>query len=122
MTCRCLLVTILALRLLSIRNQPGTTVSTYVRDCEKGVVLRVQVQPRASRDEVVGPHGDALKIRITAAPVEGAANKHLLKFLAKKLKIPQSQLSIQSGARSKNKSISIQGISATEVREQFQDK
>ena len=96
--------------------------TTYIRLSEKGVVLKVQIQTRASRDEVVGPHGDALKIRITAAPVDGAANKHLLKFLAKKLKIPQSQLSIQSGARSKNKSISIQGISATEVREQFQDK
>jgi len=89
---------------------------------EAGVVIKVQVQTRASRDEVVGPYGDSLKVRVTAAPVAGAANKHLLKFLAKQLKIPQSQLSLKSGATSKTKSISIQGISGTEVRERFQVK
>ena len=93
--------------------------STYVRDSEKGVVLRVQVQPRASRDEVVGPHGDGLKIRITAAPVAGAANKHLLKFLAKKLRVSKSQMSIASGATSKAKSIAIEGITAEEVRQRL---
>ena len=93
--------------------------STYVRDSDQGVVLKVQVQTRASRDEVVGPHGDALKIRITAAPVAGAANKHLLKFLAKRLKIPQNQLSLKSGATSRAKSIAIEGISAEEVRQRL---
>jgi len=68
---------------------------------------------------VVGPHGDALKIRITAAPVAGAANKHLLKFLAKRFKIPQSQLSLKSGATSRAKSIAIEGISAEEVRQRL---
>jgi len=94
-------------------------VSTYVRDSDQGVVLKVQVQTRASRDEVVGPHGDALKIRITAAPVAGAANKHLLKFLAKRLKIPQSRLSLKSGATSRAKSIAIEGISTEEVRQRL---
>ena len=93
--------------------------SPYVRDSEKGVILRVQVQPRASRDEVVGPHGDGLKIRITAAPVAGAANKHLLKFLAKKLKVARSQMSIASGATSRSKRIAIEGISAEEVRQRL---
>ena len=91
----------------------------FVSDSEQGVVLKVQVQPRASRDEVVGPHGDALKIRITAAPVEGAANKHLLKFLAKKLRVARSQMSIASGATSRAKSIAIEGISAEEVRQRL---
>ena len=102
-----------------MRNQPGSTVSTYVRDSDQGVVLKVQVQPRASRDEVVGLHGDALKIRITAAPVAGAANKHLLKFLAKKLKVARSQMSIASGATSRAKSIAIEGISTEEVRQRL---
>ena len=102
-----------------MRNQPGSTVSPYVRDSEKGVILKVQVQPRASRDEVVGPHGDGLKIRITAAPVAGAANKHLLKFLAKKLKVARSQMRIASGATSRAKSIAIEGISAEEVRQRL---
>ena len=93
--------------------------STYVRDSEKMVILRVQVQPRASRDEVVGPHGDGLKIRITAAPVAGAANKLLLKFLAKKLGVARSQMSIASGATSRAKSIAIEGMTAEEVRQRL---
>ena len=93
--------------------------SEYVSDSEKGVILKVQVQPRASRDEVVGPHGDGLKIRITAAPVAGAANKHLLKFLAKKLRVARSQILITSGATSKAKSIAIEGITAEEVRQRL---
>ncbi len=92
---------------------------SYLKESEQGVVLKVQVQTRASRDEVVGPHGDSLKVRITAAPVAGAANKHLLKFLAKRLKIPQSQLSLKSGATSRAKSIAIEGISAEEVRQRL---
>ena len=105
-----------------MRNQPGSTVSTYVSESTSGVIIKVQVQTRASRDEVVGPHDDLLRIRITAAPVAGAANKHLLKFLAKQLKIPQSNLSLRSGATSKNKSIFIQGITGAELRERFQVK
>ena len=92
---------------------------SYLKESDQGVVLKVQVQTRASRDEVVGPHGDSLKVRITAAPVAGAANKHLLKFLAKRLKIPQSQLSLKSGATSQAKSIAIEGISAEEVRQRL---
>ena len=93
--------------------------SSYVKESGDGVILRIQVQPRASRDEVVGPHGDALKIRITAPPVAGAANKHLLKFLAKKLKVARSQMSIASGATTRAKSIAIEGMSADEVRQRL---
>ncbi len=93
--------------------------SSFVSDSKDGVILRIQVQPRASRDEVVGPHGDALKIRITAPPVAGAANKHLLKFLANKLQVAKSQMSIASGATSRAKSIAIEGISAKEVRQRL---
>ena len=92
---------------------------SYVKESDQGVVLKVQVQPRASRDEVVGPHGDGLKIRISAPPVAGAANKHLLKFLAKKLRVARSQMSIASGATSRAKSIAIEGISAEEVRQRL---
>ena len=93
--------------------------SAYVSESGFGVVIKVQVQTRASRDEVVGSHGDSLKVRITAAPVAGAANKHLLKFLAKQLKIPQGQLSLKSGATSRAKSIAIEGMSADEVRQRL---
>jgi len=96
-----------------------TRVPTYLTETEGGVVIKVQVQTRASLDEVVGPHGGFLKVRITAAPVAGAANKHLLKFLAKQLKIPQGQLSLKSGATSRAKSIAIEGMSADEVRQRL---
>ena len=96
--------------------------SAYINETESGVIIRVQVQTRASQDEVAGPHGDLLKVRITAAPVAGGANKHLLKFLAKKLKVPQGQLSIKSGATSKNKSIAVQSISEARVRERLEVK
>ncbi len=93
--------------------------SSYVSETKEGVILRVQVQPRASRDEIVGLHGDALKIRINAAPVAGAANKQLLKFLAKKLRIPRNHLCLQSGGRSRAKHIAIEGLSQAQVYERL---
>jgi len=89
---------------------------SYLHETEDGVILRVKVQPRASRDEVVGVHGDALKVRLTAPPVEGAANTHLLTMLAKKLGVPRGRLELRAGSASRLKSIAIQGISAAEVR------
>jgi hypothetical protein len=88
---------------------------SYLNETDDGVILRVKVQPRASRDEVVGVQGDALKVRITAPPVEGAANTRLLTVLAKKLGIPRSRLKLQTGSTSRLKSITIRGISAAEV-------
>ena len=96
-----------------------TKVPTYLTENANGVILKVQVQTRASRDEVMGPYGDFLKVRITAAPVAGAANKHLLKFLAKKLQVARTEMSIATGATSRAKSIVIEGISADEVRQRL---
>ncbi len=67
------------------------------------LLLRVYLQPRSSRDEIVGPHGDALKIRITAPPVEGKANQHLRKFLAKQFGVPISRVELQKGQTSRTK-------------------
>ncbi|MGE5311995.1 MAG: DUF167 domain-containing protein [Nitrospirota bacterium] len=89
---------------------------SYLHETADGVILRVKVQPRASRDEVVGVQGDALKVRIIAPPVEGAANTRLLTVLAKKLGIPRGRLELRTGSISRFKSIAIQGISAAEVR------
>jgi len=92
---------------------------SYVHETEGGVILRVQVQPRASRDEIAGAHGDAIKIRVTSPPVEGAANTHLLALLAKKLGIPRSRLEFRAGSTSRLKSIAVQGMSAAEVRKRL---
>ena len=93
---------------------------SYLHETEDGVILRVKVQPRASRDEVVGVKGDALKVRITAPPVEGAANTRLLTVLAKKLGIPRGRLELRTGSTSRLKSIIIQEISAAEIRRRLE--
>lgn len=71
------------------------------------VVLRVRVQPRASRDEIAGEYGDALKIRITAPPVDGAANAHLVHWLAEQFHVPKSHVSLESGETGRDKRLRI---------------
>ncbi len=84
----------------------------------EGVVrFPVYVQPRASRSEVAGEHGDAVKIRLAAPPVEGAANKELVTFLAKKLGVPKSAIRIVSGERGRRKILEVSGITVRSVRE-----
>jgi uncharacterized protein (TIGR00251 family) len=72
-----------------------------------GVLLRLQIQPKASRTEVVGPHGEPprLKVRVAAPPVEGAANDVLVRFLAKKLGVPRSAVAILRGEAGKLKDV-----------------
>lgn len=70
-----------------------------------GILLKAYVQPRASKSEVAGLNGDAVKIRLTAPPVEGAANRMCLKFIAKLFKIPVSQMTITSGRAGRHKTI-----------------
>ena len=72
-----------------------------------GFVLKVLIQPRSSRNIIIGLHGDALKIKLTAPPVDGAANKMCIQYLAKSLKMPRSSLAIISGQTSRKKSVLI---------------
>jgi len=67
----------------------------------------VRVQPRASRDEIVGPHGEALKVRITAPPVEGRANEHLRRFLAKAFEVAPGRVELLAGSAGRQKRIAI---------------
>ena len=71
----------------------------------EGLVFKVFVQPKASKNMIAGLYDDALKIKLTAAPVEGAANKMCLKYLAKCLKVPPGSLEIISGHTSRTKRI-----------------
>ncbi len=72
------------------------------------LLLKVRVQPRASRDEIIGPHGEeALKVRITAPPVEGKANTHLIRFLARAFGVPRSRVTLLGGDSSRCKRLSI---------------
>ena len=74
------------------------------------LTLTLHVQPGAKRTEAVGLHGDALKIKLAAPPVEGAANAALLAFLAGVFGVPQRQVILRQGARSRRKIIEIEGM------------
>ncbi len=71
------------------------------------LILSLRLQPRASRDEVVGVQGDALKIRITAPPVDGKANSYLIKFLAKLFDVPTARVTLLSGDTARDKRVCI---------------
>jgi uncharacterized protein (TIGR00251 family) len=71
----------------------------------------VRVQPRASCTEVAGRHGGALKVRLTAPPVDGAANEALLRFLAERLDVPRSAVRIEVGTTGRAKVVAVEGIS-----------
>jgi hypothetical protein len=79
------------------------------------VRLSVRVQPRASANEIVGVHGDALKVRLTAAPVEGAANRALVELLADTFGIPVRGVTIVAGASSRTKVVELDGVTKERV-------
>jgi uncharacterized protein (TIGR00251 family) len=86
------------------RRRPGT------------VRLSVRVQPRAARDEIAGRYGDGIKIRLTAPPVDGAANEALVKFLARTLDIPANAITIVAGGSSRSKIVELAGVPEDRVR------
>jgi uncharacterized protein (TIGR00251 family) len=75
-----------------------------------GIRLRLRVQPRASRSELAGRQGDAIKVRLTAPPVNGAANEALLRFLASRLQVPLSALRLVAGGSGRSKTVSVEAI------------
>jgi hypothetical protein len=81
-------------------------------DCE----LKIHVTPRAKREEVVGERAGLLSIKLTAAPVKGAANKALVAFLAEKLDLPRGALAIIGGATSREKRVRIVGLDEESAR------
>ena len=89
---------------------------SWATDTDDGVLLRVHVQPRAKKTGVVGVHGDALKVRIQAPPVDGAANKALISFLADQLGVSKAALTLQSGHTGRRKTVLIWGLSVDEVK------
>lgn len=94
------------------------TYPRWVAPCAEGVVVRLHIQPKASRSEIVGEHGEGesvrLKIRIAAPPVDGEANEELVRFLKKLTKLPASRIQIVRGESSRSKDVLLQGISVEE--------
>ena len=87
-----------------------------LRERDGAVTLRVRVQARASREGLGGVREGALVVRLTAPPVEGAANQALARFLGKALGVAPSAVSIAAGQASRNKLVTVKGLSGDDVR------
>lgn len=81
----------------------------------RAVQIKIRVIPRAKRDEIAERRGDAVVVRLQAPPVEGAANKALVKFLARNLGVHGADISIVSGDKSRDKVVRIEGITEEEL-------
>lgn len=92
-----------------------------VREMDGRVRFSVRIQPRASSDSIAGIHGNALKIRLTAPPVNGAANEHLVIFLADIFAVPRRAIKILAGESSRSKIIEIEGVTERDVCRLAQD-
>ena len=87
----------------------------YAQD--RGLTFAVRVVPRASRSEIAGEHNGALRVRIAAPPVSGAANRELVRILAKTFKLPQNAVEIVSGTNSKSKTVRVRGADAATLEQ-----
>jgi uncharacterized protein len=88
-----------------------------ITERDGAVTIAVRVTPRASRDAIEGEYQGALKVRLTAPPIEDRANEALRRFLAARLKVPVSSVRIVAGEKSRNKRVAIAGISRAQVAE-----
>ena len=82
----------------------------------EGTIVSLHIQPRASKNEIIGVQGEALKVRLTSPPVEGAANKLCCEFIAKQCGVAKQTISIQSGEKSRKKRLLISGVKSDAVQ------
>ena len=92
---------------------------TWLTSDEKGVTLALVIQPRAGKTAVVGPHGDALKVRVAAPPVDGAANEALIEFLSDVLDVPKSAVAVRTGQTGRRKLVRVDGVTANEAQKRL---
>jgi uncharacterized protein (TIGR00251 family) len=90
-----------------------------VNETAAGVTFAVRVQPRARRNAMVGELGDALKVALTAPPVDGKANQACIEFFAEALHLPRSSITIVSGETSRNKVLRVRGITAADFEKRL---
>ncbi len=81
-----------------------------IKPCKEGIQFAAAIQPRASRNQILGIHNHSLKIKLTSPPVDGAANQACIKFLAKAFGISPSRVSIVNGETSRKKTIQFEGM------------
>ena len=100
-----------------VTEHPGNRVSPVRVEMSKGRArLAIRVQPRAARSEVVGAYGDALKVRLAAPPVDGAANDELIELLARTFAVTRRAITILAGEHSRSKIVEIEGVTDVAVR------
>jgi len=86
---------------------PAARIPAWLQADGAAVVLRLHVQPGAKKTEIVGEHGEALKVRLAAPPVDGKANAELLAYLAERLGLPRTALTLKSGESSRQKRVAV---------------
>ena len=94
----------------------------YMTETPEGVVLSVRAQPRSSKAGIDGLLGDAVKVRVRCAPVDGKANKELVETLADEFGIAKSSIVFKGGETSKNKRLLLRGVTAAAVVQKIQGK
>jgi len=87
-----------------------------IHESPAGVTFAVKVHPRAKKNAITGELGDALKVSLTAPPIDGRANEACIEFFARLLEVPRSSVTIASGQTSRQKVIRVTGLSAEEIR------
>jgi uncharacterized protein (TIGR00251 family) len=92
-----------------------------VQESVKGITFAIRVHPRARKNAITGVVGDALKLAITAPPVDGKANQAVIEFFAELFAIPRSSVTIASGETSRNKVVRISGLSRTAVEQRLSE-
>lgn len=94
---------------------------SYVSSYKDGrVLLHLYIQPRSSRNRFVDVYGDAMKLAITAPPVDGKANKAVVRFLASFFKMKQKDISIKNGLQSRTKSVLLAGLDLDDIKRRIE--
>jgi uncharacterized protein (TIGR00251 family) len=87
----------------------------FIQACSDGVLLHCWIQPRASKSRIAGIYDNRIKIAVAALPADGAANSELCKFLAKKLQVGATQITLIKGSSSRRKTVKVSGISVSNL-------
>lgn len=87
-----------------------------IRETQTGVRIDVYVQPGAKKTELAGEHGEAIKIRIHAPPVEGKANEELIRYFAKSMGVSSQRITLVRGEKSRSKTLEIDGLKEIDVK------
>ena len=95
--------------------------ASYLRATEGGVLLTVRLQPRAGRSEIGAPHGDELRVRVTAPAHRGAANEALVRLLAAAFGIARSSVRIVAGGTARAKSVRLAGLAPETLEQRLAD-